>query len=271
MRSVAKSSTREQNHSYHLSYRNYLGKKLVPISLNGQKQSSQDTGFSDNGPQYSAEEYEKFSQDYQFEHKTSSPYFPQANGEAERAVCTVKELLEKDKDPHLALLNYHATQSKEEDIYSPSELLMSWTPRTTIPTTRTQRVPRVPDREEVRTRDRRMKQRQKKNFDSHHGASLRTLPVLKTGDRACMDPQKEGTIQSGVAPRSSTEDGSELRRNRKDIIELPQSNVGEQETQTEREQRDHQPLSCKHLHDRVGVIAPLPLDSTSLLSSNIDI
>ena len=115
---------------------------------------------------------------------------------------------------------------------------MSRTLRTTIPTTRTQRVPRVPDREEVRTRDQRMKQRQKKNFDSHHGA--RTLPVLKTGDRVWIPTrQKEGTVQSGVAPRSllvSTEDGSELRRNRKDIIELPQPNVGEQETQTEREQ-----------------------------------
>ena len=202
MRSVAKSSTREQNHSYHLSYRNYLGKKLVPISLNGQKQSSQDTGFSDNGPQYSAEEYEKFSQDYQFEHKTSSPYFPQANGEAERAVCTVKELLEKNKDPHLALLNYHATQSKEEDIYSPSELLMSWTPRTTIPTTRTQRVPRVPDREEVRTRDRRMKQRQKKNFDSHHGASLSIEVRCRRNPVSCEDcfcPFKE--IGTNFLPR----------------------------------------------------------------------
>ena len=193
--------------------------------------------FSDNGPQYSAEEYEKFSQDYQFEHKTSSPYFPQANGEAETAVRTVKELLEKNKDPHLALLNYHATPI-QGGRYSPSELLMSRTLRTTIPTTRTQRVPRVPDREEVRTRDQRMKQRQKKNFDSHHGA--RTLPVLKTGDRVWIPTrQKEGTVQSGVAPRSllvSTEDGSELRRNRKDIIELPQPNAGEQETQTEREQ-----------------------------------
>ena len=57
--------------------------------------------FSDNEPQYSAKEYEKFSEDYQFEHKTSSPYFPQANGETERAVRTVKEFLEKNKDPIL--------------------------------------------------------------------------------------------------------------------------------------------------------------------------
>ena len=132
--------------------------------------------------------------------------------------------------------------------YSPSELLMSRTLRTTIPTTRTQRVPRVPDREEVRTRDQRMKQRQKKNFDSHHGA--RTLPVLKTGDRVWIPTrQKEGTVQSGVAPRSllvSTEDGSELRRNRKDIIELPQPNVGEQETQTEREQWESSQKQAMH-------------------------
>ena len=107
---------------------------------------------------------------------------------------------------------------------------MSRTLRTTILPTRTQRLPRVPDREEVRTRDQRMKQRQKKNFDSHYGA--RTPPVLKSGDRVWIPTrQKEGTIQSGVAPRSlvvTTEDGSELRRNRKDIIKLPQPRVEEQ-------------------------------------------
>ena len=89
-----------------------------------------------------------------------------------------------------------------------------------------------------------MKQRQKKNFDSHHGA--RTLPVLKSGDRVWIPTrQKEGTIQSEVAPRSlvvTTEDGSELRRNRKDIIKLPQPRVEEQETQTEKEQ-DKSPTS----------------------------
>ena len=50
---------------------------------------------SDNGPQYSSHEFAEFSKDYEFEHRASTPYFPQGNGEAERAVGTVKRLLEK--------------------------------------------------------------------------------------------------------------------------------------------------------------------------------
>ena len=49
--------------------------------------------MSDNGPQYSAEVYKTFAKGYQFTHVTSSPYHPQSNGEAERAVGTIKCLL----------------------------------------------------------------------------------------------------------------------------------------------------------------------------------
>ena len=222
-----------------------------------------------NRSQYSAEEYEKFSQDYQFEHKTSSPYFPQANGEAERAVRTVKELLEKNKDPHLALLNYHATPI-QGGRYSSSELPMSRTLRTIpsllqghreFPECQTEK-----KSEPGWNKDRRI--------DSHHGA--RTLPVLKTGDRVWIPTrQKEGTVQSGVAPRSllvSTEDGSELRRNRKDTWSSNFHNPTweNRKLRLKENRRDHQPLSRKHLHNHVGVTALLPLDSTSLLSSNVD-
>lgn len=45
---------------------------------------------SDNGPQFLAESYAKFGQQYGFKHNTSSPHYPQCNGEAEKAVKTIK-------------------------------------------------------------------------------------------------------------------------------------------------------------------------------------
>ena len=46
--------------------------------------------ISDNGPQFASAAYHQFAQDFQFEYITSSLYFPQSNGEAERAVGTIK-------------------------------------------------------------------------------------------------------------------------------------------------------------------------------------
>ena len=56
---------------------------------------------SDNGPQFSSRSFQNFSREYGFEHITSSPFYPQSNGEAERTVRTVKSLWEK-KDTFLA-------------------------------------------------------------------------------------------------------------------------------------------------------------------------
>ena len=52
--------------------------------------------YSDNGPQFRSEAYKQFAAEYQFTHVTSSPYFPQSNREAERAVGTIKSLLKKE-------------------------------------------------------------------------------------------------------------------------------------------------------------------------------
>uniref|UniRef100_A0A5S6Q598 RNA-directed DNA polymerase n=1 Tax=Trichuris muris TaxID=70415 RepID=A0A5S6Q598_TRIMR len=63
----------------------------------------------DNGPCFSAFEFSEFANAYQFQLVTSSPRYAQSNGEAERAVLTVKSMLEKSDDIHLALLAYRTT------------------------------------------------------------------------------------------------------------------------------------------------------------------
>ena len=176
--------------------------------------------ISDNGPQYASREFAEFAKDYEFKHSTSSPYFPQGNGEAERAVGTIKGLLNKSGDPYKALLAYRSTPLQIG--YSPAELLMGRLLRSTVPTTRAQRKPRIPDLSEVRARDKQSKARQKRNHDKHHGA--RELPPLQPGDRVWIPQrEREGEVQGEVAPQSYAvdSDGDTIRRNRRALVRLP--------------------------------------------------
>ena len=81
-----------------------------------------ETVISDNGPQNSLAEFAKFSEDWGFTHITSSPKYPQSNGEAERMVQTTRNLLTKSDDPYEALLAYRATPLENE--FNPAELFM---------------------------------------------------------------------------------------------------------------------------------------------------
>ena len=107
--------------------------------------------LSDNGPQFSSREFRKFSQVYCFTHITSSPYHPQGNGEAERSVQTMKNLLKKSTDPYIAFLNYRTTTLLHG--YSPAELMMSRKLRNCVPTIPSQHIPFKPELEEFKKKD----------------------------------------------------------------------------------------------------------------------
>ena len=103
--------------------------------------------ISDSGPQFSSLDYSHFAAENGFVHTTSSPQYPQSNGEAERAVQTVKQFLKKCKDPHKALLVYHSTPLHNG--YSPSELLMNHKIRTPLPINKSQLIPSIPDYNDI--------------------------------------------------------------------------------------------------------------------------
>ena len=49
--------------------------------------------LSDNEPQFSSKEFREFADLLGFTHQTSSPYYPQANGQSERDVQVTKTIL----------------------------------------------------------------------------------------------------------------------------------------------------------------------------------
>ena len=80
-----------------------------------------------------------FAASYSFQHVTSSPHFPRANGFVERMVQTVKSIFTKCKetrsDPHLAMLCYRTTPL-DHNIVPPSELLNHRGYKSNLPQTR---------------------------------------------------------------------------------------------------------------------------------------
>ena len=87
-------------------------------------------------------------------------YHPQGNGEAERAVRTVKSLLKDRSEPQLALLSYRSTPLPFCD-YSPAQLLMGRRLCSSIPTLAQALAPNWPDLNKFREVDERYKQKLK--------------------------------------------------------------------------------------------------------------
>lgn len=182
-----------------------------------------ETFVSDNGPQFSGAVMKAFASDYGFVHVTSSPKFPQSNGEAERAVQTIKNLLKKARDPYRALLAYRATPLSSG--YSPAQLLMGRRLRTPLPTFPEALRPELPDLQALQRKEREQREKGARHFNLRHGA--RDLPELSPGDSVWIsDARTEGTVISKHhSPRSYLVDGPQgtLRRNRLHLVPMPTS------------------------------------------------
>ena len=158
---------------------------------------------SDNGPQYSSHEFASFANSYDFKHVTSSLLYPQSNGQAERAVQTVKSLLKQSEDPFSALLSYRSTPMPWCGL-SPAELCMGRRIRTSVPQATKQLIPKWDYLAEFERSNRAFKDKQKRNYDNRHG--VHKLPDIPNNTEVWIQSETEpvpGTVATPVStPRS---------------------------------------------------------------------
>ena len=220
--------------------------------------------FSDNGTQFSSREFARFAEYYGFTHLTSSPLHPSGNGEAERAVQTIKNLLRKEEDPFTALLNYRATPLLHG--WSPAELLMGRQLRTRIPIFRTLRS--TQKETSFRDRDTRIKERQKRDFDLRH--RVKDLPLLRKGQEVWIKTptglkeavvSKEAEVSSRSVPVTTYPTGYQTRRNRTDVRMRSRLSIVPPPSVPKESDKllgDREPMSVAHpVTEPVGVHSPI--------------
>ena len=133
--------------------------------------------ISDNGPQLSSSEFQEFAKEYGFKHVTSSPHYPKANGEAERAIQTVKNLWRKNSDKDLALLDYRTTPRPGIEL-SPAQLLMGRRRlRNELPMMDSLLQPASVNQKDVSRYLKKTKEDQKKYHDRHAISEMKELQL----------------------------------------------------------------------------------------------
>ena len=174
--------------------------------------------ISDNGPQFVSWEFKVFAQEYGFTHVTSPPRYPRSNGEAQKAVRTIKNLLKKVADPYDALLLHRATPLNNG--YPPAELLMCRKLKTKLPTLPTTLFPELQRKESIQ------KQKQRMTYNSRHAA--KEASSLQTGNTVYIkDMEKSGTvIDNHHNPRLFIiqTDSGVIRRNRTHLVPTSENN-----------------------------------------------
>lgn len=179
-----------------------------------------DKVITDNGPQYSSGAFAEFAKDYGFNHVTTSPHFPQANGQAERTVQTVKNMLKKANDPYKALMAYRNTPIDNIGM-SPAQLFLGRRLKTDLPTTSPLLSSETNSTSELKLRLKTRKLMQNIDSEKHTGSELRNL---FKDEKVIMRHNNEwipATVQQKHSePRSyvlQNSEGKKYRRNRRHI------------------------------------------------------
>lgn len=177
--------------------------------------------MSDNGPEFASNSFREFARNWNFQHTTSSPRYPQSNGQVERAIQTVKNIMRKTKydqsDLNIALLEYLNTPISHE-IPSPAELMYNRKLRSIVPCSPDLLRPNV--QTEITKKLNSRQQQQKINYDKR-AKQLKNLSIGQKVKVRIDNRWVPGVVKGLSGPRSyliAMETGNILRRNRKHLI-----------------------------------------------------
>ena len=191
---------------------------------------------TDNGPQFASREFACFAAEWGFTHTTSSPYYPQSNGKAEKTVGTIKRLFTKCKETNTsefrALLDWRNTPSEATGV-SPAQMLMGRRCKTMLPTTTELLQPRHDTCKEKGTL-RKSKSRQR----SYYNRTARALPKLQEGAAVRVRTPNSTKWTPAVCGKKLSHrswivhvNGVDYRRTRRDILLTQERVTGAEEQQ----------------------------------------
>lgn len=211
--------------------------------------------MSDNVPHYSSQDFEKFSEEYNFKYITSLPHYPQPNWKAEKEVQIANNIGKKSKlskqNTYLTPLNYWNTPLEQED--SAARLLMGRRTRTTLPSAAKLLKPKLSRDAETNLKN---KQKKQNHFCDRQAKLLKELEKEDTVRfNAEQSWQKAVVVAKSEQPRSYIIQarGQRYRRNRRRLIKRqvspPRAHMQSMTWQTVTQTHNKQPTrALKHCH-----------------------
>jgi len=182
-----------------------------------------DVVISDNGPQFSSQEFRDFCKSHSIKHSTSSPLHPSGNGQVERSVGSIKVMMHKclseGQDWYKGLTTIRNTPIGE-GLLSPSELLQGRVLKDDYPVEVKRYQVQSYDLEQVRMLLGFRKSKDKYYHDQHSRQEKTLLvPGQQVHLKTAAGAWRHGEVQDIVGDRSYlVKTGkTEVRRNRKDL------------------------------------------------------